>query len=80
MNTGAPTGSGKTVLFELAIIRMLMESSKNSRASKCIYVAPTKVKSSRAVHRSINSLAGFMIGFMLGEISRLGCEISASWH
>ena len=25
----APTGSGKTVLFELAIIRMLIEGSKN---------------------------------------------------
>ncbi|EKM55317.1 uncharacterized protein PHACADRAFT_143494 [Phanerochaete carnosa HHB-10118-sp] len=37
-----PTGSGKTALFELAIIRMLMESSNSGRQSKCIYVAPTK--------------------------------------
>jgi len=35
----APTGSGKTVLFELAIIRMLSEASVNT---KCVYVAPTK--------------------------------------
>ncbi|EIN07088.1 P-loop containing nucleoside triphosphate hydrolase protein [Punctularia strigosozonata HHB-11173 SS5] len=36
----APTGSGKTVLFELAMIRILM----NDRAgrSKCVYMAPTK--------------------------------------
>ncbi|EMD38220.1 hypothetical protein CERSUDRAFT_48078, partial [Gelatoporia subvermispora B] len=38
----APTGSGKTVLFELAIIRMLLEAGSNSRNVKCIYVAPTK--------------------------------------
>lgn len=38
----APTGSGKTVLFELAIIRMLVHN-KNDRQSKCIYIAPTKV-------------------------------------
>ncbi|KAK1236425.1 ATP-dependent DNA helicase MER3, partial [Marasmius sp. AFHP31] len=37
----APTGSGKTVLFELAIIKMLTEASPGSRA-KCVYIAPTK--------------------------------------
>ncbi|KAF9246342.1 P-loop containing nucleoside triphosphate hydrolase protein [Melanogaster broomeanus] len=36
----APTGSGKTVLFELAIIRML--TSNDSQSAKCVYVAPTK--------------------------------------
>ncbi|KAI0032811.1 P-loop containing nucleoside triphosphate hydrolase protein, partial [Vararia minispora EC-137] len=39
----APTGSGKTVLFELAMIRAF--SSKQQTASggcKCIYIAPTK--------------------------------------
>jgi replicative superfamily II helicase len=40
----APTGSGKTVIFELAIIRMLLESYKSGRDPKCIYVAPTKAK------------------------------------
>lgn len=38
----APTGSGKTVLFELAIIRMLKQGSKTGHAMKCVYVAPTK--------------------------------------
>ncbi|KIP12313.1 hypothetical protein PHLGIDRAFT_330001 [Phlebiopsis gigantea 11061_1 CR5-6] len=42
MVVSAPTGSGKTVLFELAIIRMLIESGKTGRQSKCVYVAPTK--------------------------------------
>ncbi|CAL1705677.1 unnamed protein product [Somion occarium] len=40
MVISSPTGSGKTVLFELSIIRML--SAAHGRASKCIYVAPTK--------------------------------------
>ncbi|KAJ8087976.1 ATP-dependent DNA helicase MER3 [Marasmius tenuissimus] len=38
---GSPTGSGKTVLFELAIIKMLTEAGPGSRA-KCVYIAPTK--------------------------------------
>ncbi|KZT02310.1 P-loop containing nucleoside triphosphate hydrolase protein [Laetiporus sulphureus 93-53] len=42
MVISAPTGSGKTVLFELAIIRMLMQAGGNTKTSKCIYVAPTK--------------------------------------
>ncbi|KAH9950191.1 P-loop containing nucleoside triphosphate hydrolase protein [Amylocystis lapponica] len=41
-DTVTPTGSGKTVLFELAMIKMLTEPGANSRTSKCIYVAPTK--------------------------------------
>ena len=39
----APTGSGKTVLFELAMIQMLIKSSGRDTAEKCVYVAPTKV-------------------------------------
>ncbi|PWN23387.1 P-loop containing nucleoside triphosphate hydrolase protein [Microstroma glucosiphilum] len=34
----APTGSGKTTLFELALIRMLVQSSDD----KAVYMAPTK--------------------------------------
>ncbi|KAI6028575.1 hypothetical protein F5J12DRAFT_889093 [Pisolithus orientalis] len=37
----APTGSGKTVLFELGIIRMLGQVTNNN-SIKCVYVAPTK--------------------------------------
>ncbi|KAH9966525.1 P-loop containing nucleoside triphosphate hydrolase protein [Russula dissimulans] len=37
-----PTGSGKTVLFELSIIHMLINSSGRGAAEKCVYVAPTK--------------------------------------
>uniref|UniRef100_A0A4W5NV21 DNA 3'-5' helicase n=1 Tax=Hucho hucho TaxID=62062 RepID=A0A4W5NV21_9TELE len=38
----APTGSGKTVLFELAIIRLLMETTEPWRNIKAVYMAPIK--------------------------------------
>ncbi|KAF6764008.1 Sec63 Brl domain-containing protein [Ephemerocybe angulata] len=38
MVISAPTGSGKTVLFELAIIKMHMDG----RGGKAVYIAPTK--------------------------------------
>ncbi|KAJ7112430.1 hypothetical protein C8R43DRAFT_1159023 [Mycena crocata] len=37
-----PTGSGKTVLFELAIIRMLRQAKESGQSVKCVYMAPTK--------------------------------------
>ncbi|KAF8077800.1 Sec63 Brl domain-containing protein [Lyophyllum atratum] len=42
MVISAPTGSGKTVLFELAIIKMLTESRNTDGSLKCVYMAPTK--------------------------------------
>ncbi|KAK9453923.1 hypothetical protein V1511DRAFT_503616 [Dipodascopsis uninucleata] len=36
----SPTGSGKTVLFELAIIKTLIDNSSSN--SKIVYIAPTK--------------------------------------
>ncbi|XP_034038430.1 probable ATP-dependent DNA helicase HFM1 [Thalassophryne amazonica] len=38
----APTGSGKTVLFELAIIRLLMETQEPWRDVRAVYMAPVK--------------------------------------
>lgn len=38
----APTGSGKTALFELAIIRLLHHAKESGRVFKCVYVSPTK--------------------------------------
>ncbi|KAJ7632951.1 Sec63 Brl domain-containing protein [Roridomyces roridus] len=38
----APTGSGKTVIFELAIIRMLKQARETGQSVKCVYMAPTK--------------------------------------
>ncbi|CAI8506095.1 unnamed protein product [Hanseniaspora opuntiae] len=39
---GAPTGSGKTALFEMAIIKCLVKHSKSLNSLKIIYMAPTK--------------------------------------
>ncbi|KAF8163444.1 P-loop containing nucleoside triphosphate hydrolase protein [Crassisporium funariophilum] len=38
----APTGSGKTVLFELCIIRALSSNGHTGQKVKCVYIAPTK--------------------------------------
>lgn len=38
----SPTGSGKTVLFELAILRLLKESKEMIGNTKILYIAPTK--------------------------------------
>ncbi|KAI0333545.1 P-loop containing nucleoside triphosphate hydrolase protein [Cubamyces sp. BRFM 1775] len=42
MVISAPTGSGKTVLFELAIVKMLKQSASSGERTKCVYIAPTK--------------------------------------
>ncbi|KAF8605451.1 P-loop containing nucleoside triphosphate hydrolase protein [Ceratobasidium sp. AG-I] len=43
MVISAPTGAGKTVLFELAVIRLLQSGGDGlNSASKCVYMAPTK--------------------------------------
>lgn len=33
----APTGSGKTVLFELAIVRLMMQLAENISQAKIVY-------------------------------------------
>ncbi|TFK76347.1 P-loop containing nucleoside triphosphate hydrolase protein [Pluteus cervinus] len=38
----APTGSGKTVIFELAIVRLLTSHGPVANGKKCVYIAPTK--------------------------------------
>ncbi|QRW02158.1 DEAD/DEAH box helicase [Ceratobasidium sp. AG-Ba] len=39
----APTGAGKTVLFELAIVKLLQgDDDTANHAHKCVYMAPTK--------------------------------------
>jgi ATP-dependent DNA helicase HFM1/MER3 len=40
---GAPTGSGKTVVMELAIIRLMMQVQAGTRKSmKVVFIAPNK--------------------------------------
>ncbi|KAL4067802.1 DEAD-domain-containing protein [Scleroderma citrinum] len=54
----APTGSGKTVLFDLAIIRMLTtQAANNPQSTKCVYVAPSKALCTEK-HREWNAKFG----------------------
>ncbi|KAI0807705.1 P-loop containing nucleoside triphosphate hydrolase protein [Fomes fomentarius] len=53
-NMVPPTGSGKTVLFELAIVKMLRASSGTGRKAKCVYIAPTKVSRSELTGDTVN--------------------------
>ncbi|XP_068757801.1 probable ATP-dependent DNA helicase HFM1 [Montipora capricornis] len=46
----APTGSGKTVIFELAIIRQLMNSGGGVSSAKVVYMAPMKALCSERFH------------------------------
>ncbi|KAM9323078.1 putative ATP-dependent DNA helicase HFM1 [Pholidichthys leucotaenia] len=47
----APTGSGKTVLFELAIIRLLMETPEPWKDVKAVYMAPIKALCNQCFER-----------------------------
>ena len=38
----SPTGSGKTVLFELAVLRLVKKNNYNTDNLKILYIAPTK--------------------------------------
>ncbi|TBU35674.1 P-loop containing nucleoside triphosphate hydrolase protein [Dichomitus squalens] len=55
----APTGSGKTVLFELAIIKTLKETSGTSLKSRCVYIAPTKDMQSLCTEKATDWEAKF---------------------
>lgn len=40
----APTGSGKTAIFELAFLRMIKDATEHGEDKMAIYMAPTKVR------------------------------------
>jgi ATP-dependent DNA helicase HFM1/MER3 len=42
MVIGAPTGSGKTAVHELAILKLLIDNRTSQKQMKCVYVAPNK--------------------------------------
>lgn len=64
----APTGSGKTVLAELAIMRMLTESKQG----RCVYIAPTDpIAKERFTDWSarFGKLFGLRVSLLTGETS-----------
>ena len=73
----APTGSGKTVLFELGIIRAMNQNRNNLKQVKCVYIAPTKVSSLLAAHLNATTdpgsrrcaLRDFAIGLQNSNLS-----------
>ena len=38
----APTGSGKTGILELAVVKMIKDKANGSQMAKAVYLAPTK--------------------------------------
>lgn len=66
----APTGSGKTVLFELAIVKMLREAAGTGMKVKCVYIAPTKVLELRDFHAYMR----------LSTIQSLCTEKASDWQ
>lgn len=64
----APTGSGKTVLFELAILKVIKDQSKDS---KILYLAPTKALCMEKYNdwSSRFGILGLSIGVLTGDTS-----------
>lgn len=42
MVVAAPTGTGKTIVHELAILRLIIDHSVDKKACKTVYIAPNK--------------------------------------
>jgi hypothetical protein len=72
----APTGSGKTVLFELAMIRFLEMNCDDD--SRCIYIAPTKA-SCKASRTNSTDEQNILSGALLGEVQGLVSKVSKHW-
>ncbi len=58
---GAPTGSGKTVSAEFAILRMFSANPDG----RCVYVTPKE---------ALAELVGFPGKFLLGTVNKVQCR------
>lgn len=64
----SPTGSGKTVLFELAIINLLQNSHELDIANlKILYIAPTKSLCSEILSKWEKSFLDLKVGMFTGD-------------
>lgn len=71
----SPTGSGKTVLFELAILNLIKDSNQNNINNiKIIYVAPTKSLCQEIYKKWKNQLNFLTVGILTSDTSFLETE------
>lgn len=70
----SPTGSGKTVLFELAILRLIKEMNSDSNNTKIIYIAPTKSLCYEMYKNWIPSFVNLSVGMLTSDTSFLETE------
>ncbi|CAI6494293.1 AIS_HP2_G0016900.mRNA.1.CDS.1 [Saccharomyces cerevisiae] len=70
----SPTGSGKTVLFELAILRLIKETNNDSNNTKIIYIAPTKSLCYEMYKNWSPSFVNLSVGMLTSDTSFLETE------
>lgn len=70
----SPTGSGKTVLFELAILRLIREANSDSNNTKVIYIAPTKSLCYEMYKNWSPSFVNLSVGMLTSDTSFLETE------
>ncbi|CCF60359.1 hypothetical protein KAFR_0J02950 [Kazachstania africana CBS 2517] len=67
----SPTGSGKTVLFELAILQLLRIPQVIIENLKILYIAPTKSLCSEIFNKWNNKFINFSVGMLTSDTSFL---------
>ncbi|AJS19620.1 Hfm1p [Saccharomyces cerevisiae YJM1307] len=70
----SPTGSGKTVLFELAILRLIKETNNDTNNTKIIYIAPTKSLCYEMYKNWFPSFVNLSVGMLTSDTSFLETE------
>ncbi|AJS07962.1 AFI_G0017710.mRNA.1.CDS.1 [Saccharomyces cerevisiae] len=70
----SPTGSGKTVLFELAILRLIKETNNDTNNTKTIYIAPTKSLCYEMYKNWFPSFVNLSVGMLTSDTSFLETE------
>ncbi|CAI4441486.1 CPI_1c_G0017880.mRNA.1.CDS.1 [Saccharomyces cerevisiae] len=70
----SPTGSGKTVLFELAILRLIKETNSDTNNTKIIYIAPTKSLCYEMYKNWFPSFVDLSVGMLTSDTSFLETE------
>lgn len=68
----APTGAGKTCIFEMAIIKLLsqnMERNKISKQNKVVYIAPNKALCDERMHDWSSRFSALGLGIKVGLVT-----------